>query len=241
MDKINRKELKHDRFAEEVQHSIEFVGDHRKQFKLYAAIGVAVVAAAVGIYLYIGGQQAQREVALKEALKVQGSAVGTSQSEFVKTYPTAEARNKAIIDSFTDVANKYPGTDQGVTAKYYLGITLADLGKIDEAEKAFLEVETKGDKNYAPLGRFSLAQIYESRGKLADAEKELRAIADRPSILLSKEQANIALARVLAKSGKADEARKLLEPYRSSTRAAVSRAAIEALSTLPQAVVPPKK
>ena len=146
MDKITRKELKHDRFAEEVQHSIEYVGGHGKQIKLYGAIGVAVAALAVGIYMYLSGQQAQRETALKEALKVQGSAVGSKQSEFIMSFPTAEERNKAIIEKFSDVANKYPGTDQGVTAKYYLGITLADLGKIDEAEKAFQEVETKGDK-----------------------------------------------------------------------------------------------
>ena len=131
------------------------------------------------------------------------------------------------------VYNKYPGSDQGVTSKYYLGITYADLGKLDDAEKAFLEVENKGNKTYAPLGRFALAQIYESRGKLADAERELRAIIDSPSILLSKEQATMALARLLAKT-KPDDARKLLEPYRTSTRAAVSRAAIDNLSNLPQ-------
>lgn len=240
MNKLNRKDLKHDRFAEEVQHSLKFVGAHRSQFKLYIAIGVAVLVVAIGIYSYRNSRHAQRETALKEALKVQGSAVGASQSEFVLTYPTTEARNKAIIDKFTEVANKYPGTDEGATAQYYLGITLADLGRIDEAEKAFLAVVNKGDKNYAALGRFSLAQIYESRGKLADAERELRAIIDSPSILLSKEQATIALAKVLSRT-KPDEARKLLEPYRASPRAAVSRSAIDALSNLPQPNLPLKK
>jgi len=235
VDKITRKELKHDRFAEEVQHSIEYVGDHGKQLKMYGAIAAAVVVVAVGIYFYTSNQQTERETAMKAALKVQGSAVGTQQSPDIMVFPTAEARNTAIIKAFTDVANKYPSSDQGVTSQYYLGITYADQGKLDEAEKAFKVVEDKGDKTYAPLGRYALAQIYESRGKFADAEKELRAISDSPSILLSKEQANIALARVLARSGKGDEAKKILEPYRSSTRAAVSRAAIEALSTLPQA------
>ena len=238
-DHISRKELKHDKFAEEVQHSLEYVGDHKSQAKLYAGIGVAVVVLIVGIYSYINSQQAQREAALKEALKVQGSAVGAQQSPDVMVFPTSEARYKAIIDKFTEVANKFPGTGQGVIAKYYLGITYADMGKLDDAEKAFLEVENKGDKNYAPLGRFALAQIYEARGKTADAEKELRAIMDRPSILLSKEQATIALARVITKS-KPDEARKLLEPFRASTRPAVSRAALDAFSSLPAAGKPSK-
>ena len=237
MDKITRKELKHDKFAEEVQHSIEYVGDHKSQVKLYAGIGVAVIVLIVGIYSYMSSQQAQREAALKEALKVQGSAVGAQQSPDIMVFPTSEARNKAIIDKFTEVANKYSGSDQGVMAKYYLGINYADMGKLDDAEKAFLEVENKGSKNYAPLGRYALAQIYEARGKFAEAEKELRAIMDSPSILLSKEQATISLARVIAKT-KPDEARKMLEPFRASTRPAVSRAALDAFASLPAAGKP---
>ncbi len=240
MDKITRKELKHDKFQEEVQHSIEYVGEHKSQIKLYAGIGVAVIVIIVGIYSYMSSQQAQREAAIKEAIKVQNSAVGTNQSPDIMVFKTVEERNKAMVDAWTTLANKYPGTDQGVTAQYYLGINYADMGKLDDAEKAFLVVENKGDKTYAPLGRFALAQIYESRGKLADAEKELRAIADSPSILLSKEQATIALARVIAKT-KPDEARKLLEPYRGSSRAAVSRAALDAFANLPPAVMSNKK
>lgn len=240
MDKITRKELKHDKFAEEVQHSIEYVGGHQGQIKLYAGIAVGVLVLGIGIYSYMSSQAAQREEALKEALKDQNSAVGTQQSAAIKVYPTADERNKAIDKAWKGLAAKYPGTDQGTIANYYLGINYADMGKIDDAEKAFLEVETKGDKNYAPLGRFALAQIYESRGKLAGAEKELRTIMDSPSILLSKEQATMALARVLART-KPDEARKLLEPLRASKRAAVSRSAIDNLANLPQPGMPTAK
>ncbi len=64
----------------------------------------------------------------------------------------------------------------------------------------------------------------------ADAEKLLRSLIDDPTILVSKEQATIALAKVLAKKNPA-EARKLLEPLRAE-RGPVSRAALTALGEM---------
>jgi len=93
-------------------------------------------------------------------------------------------------------------------------------------------VISDGGKEYAALARLSLAQIYESQGKSGEAEKLLRHVVDNPTTLVSKEQATISLAKVLAKT-KPDEARKLLEPLRTE-RSAVSRAAIQAISDLPR-------
>ena len=52
----------------------------------------------------------------------------------------------------------------------------------------------------------------------AEAEKLLRSLIDDPTILVSKEQATIALAKVVAKKNPA-EARKLLEPLRAASAA----------------------
>ena len=43
MDKLDRKELKHDRFVEEVQHSVEFVSGHKSQVTMYVAVAVAEI------------------------------------------------------------------------------------------------------------------------------------------------------------------------------------------------------
>jgi len=49
---------------------------------------------------------------------------------------------------------------------------------------------------------------------------------------VSKEQATIVLGQILAQSNPA-EAHKLLDPLRTSTRAAISRTAITAAATIP--------
>src|SRR5581483_12339966 len=77
----------------------------------------------------------------------------------------------------------------------------------------------------------SLAQMYASQGKTADAEKLLRELVDKPSVFVSKEQATLELAKVIGKKNPA-EARKLLEPLSASSRTAVSRAAVAELGTL---------
>jgi len=91
-------------------------------------------------------------------------------------------------------------------------------------------VAESGKDAYASQAKLSLAQIYDSMGRQADAEKLLRSLIDDPTILVSKEQATIALAKVLAKKNPA-EARKLLEPLRAE-RGPVSRAALTALGEM---------
>ena len=65
---------------------------------------------------------------------------------------------------------------------------------MDEAEKRYKRVVDDGPKAYASLARLSLAQIYFSEGKMADAEKVLRDAIANPSATVSKEHAPLAWA-----------------------------------------------
>ena len=109
----------------------------------------------------------------------------------------------------------------------YLASWAVDKGDLANAEKRYKRVVDDAPKNYAALGKLALAQVYASQGKPADAEKLLRELIASPTPTVTKEQATIVLGQLLA-SSKPDEARKLLEPLRTSTRSAVSRAAITA-------------
>ena len=95
---------------------------------------------------------------------------------------------------------------------------------VGAGQQHHLQIEVEVE---AELGRQALAQVYASQGKPADAEKLLRELIASPTPTVTKEQATIVLGQLLA-SSKPDEARKLLEPLRTSTRSAVSRAAITA-------------
>ena len=53
VDRVTRKELKADRFAQEVGHTVEYVSEHRKQVIRYGTIAAAVLVVVIGVIIAI--------------------------------------------------------------------------------------------------------------------------------------------------------------------------------------------
>jgi predicted negative regulator of RcsB-dependent stress response len=230
VDRAHRRELKHDKFVEQVGHSVEYAVGHRNELLKFGLPVLGVLILALGWYFYSNYQKSVRQQALREAMRINEAQIGPSTSEFVTSFPTQVEKDKAVEKAFVDLATKYSGTNEGAIAQYFLGVATGDKGNLKDAEKHFKLVADSADEPYSSQAKLSLAQIYEATGRAAEAEKVLRSIIDNPTILVSKEQATIALGRLLSKS-KPAEARKLLEPLRTE-RGPVSRAAISALSEM---------
>jgi predicted negative regulator of RcsB-dependent stress response len=233
VDRLTRKELKSDRFALEVQHSVEYVAEHRRQVVRWSSIGVAVVLIIVGVFVYRNYQRGVRQEKLASAMQIMNATIGPSQSEYAVSFPTTTERDKAATKAFTELATKYPGTDEGVLAEFYLGTNAADAGNIDEAAKRYKVVVDEGSGPYASVAKLSLAQIYASQGKQTEGEKLIQSVIDHPTELVSKEAATIALAKLVALKDAA-RARKMLEPLRGSPRSGISRSALNALDDISQ-------
>ncbi|MBC8167737.1 MAG: tetratricopeptide repeat protein [Bryobacteraceae bacterium] len=232
MDRVHRQELKHDRFVEQVGHGVEYAAHHRKQTLLITIGAVAALVIGLGIYWYMQYQTGVRQDALRTAIRNQEAQVGQQPTDFLVTFTSDSEKQTAVAKAWQQVADQYPGSSEGSIAHYYLGVNAADKGNIVEAEKHFKIVAESGKDSWPSQAKLTLSSIYQSSGREAEAEKVLRSLINDPSILVSKEQATLALAKVLSKS-KPAEARKLLEPLRSVPRSAVSRAAITALSEIP--------
>ncbi len=230
MDRLTRKELKTDKFAAEVSRTVEFLEEHRRESIIIGVIAVVVVLAATGTYFYRKHEHLQRQRELRQALLVFEAPIGPNSNPYIVTFPTKEAKEAAVQKQLHGLIEKYPGTDEAAIAAYYLGVDAATKGDEKEAEKWFRTAMASDNKVYASQASFSLAQLYAGIGKTEEAEKLLRELVAHPTILVSKEQATIALARVLGKKNP-EEARKLLEPLRTE-RSAVSRAALTALGEL---------
>ena len=228
--RITRKELKTDKFALEVEQTVDFVTGHRRQLALYASIAAVVIAIAAGAYYYLRHQQTARAQLLTQAITIQEAPVGASNAGALFVFPTEDARRAAAAKAFSEIAVKYSGTSDAAIAQYYLGASAADQGKLADAEKLFKQAAEQGDKNYASLARFSLAQVYFAEGRPADGEKILRDLMAHPTVFVSKDQAIIALARGIAPT-RPDEARKMLEPLRTQN-GVVSQVAITAVGEL---------
>jgi hypothetical protein len=212
--RITRKELKTDKFALEVEHTVTFFEEHQQQLIRYGGIAVVVVALIIGYTIYSRSQHVAREAALGHAIEVQEAPIGGLSANGGLTFPDQAAKDKEAIKAFSDITNKYSGSVEAEVAQYYLGAILADQGKLALAEKAFQEAAEKGNAQFSSLAKLSLAQIYFSDGRDSQGEAILRDLIAHPTVFVSSEQATITLAKYLAPK-KPAEARKLLDPLRT--------------------------
>jgi len=229
VDRLTRKELKQDKFAQEVGQTVEFLGEHKQQVIRYGAIALAVILVAVGWLYFSRHQKAARQKELAAAMELINAPVGLPALYGPEAYPSAADKDKAIVKAFTELAVKSAGSEEARIARYFLGTKAAEQGNFDEAVKHLTDAAS-GNSPYASLAKLALAEVYGSQNKIADAEKILKGLIEKPSALVSKEQATLALARLLA-SSRPDEARRLLEPLRAAP-GPVGRAAVAALESV---------
>jgi len=229
--RITRKELKSDRFALEIEHSISFFEEHQKAIVRYGGIALLVVALIFGYNIYARNRRALREQTLARAILVRDTPLGPINPNGPPAFPTQQVKDEAINKAFSDLKAKYPGTDEAEIAEYYLAAHRADLGDLAGAEKGFQEVMQKGDEKYASLAKLALAQIYFGQGKPDAAQKILEDLMAHPTIFVSKEQASLALARGFLPI-KPAEARKTLDGLRNQT-GPVGQVAISMYNELP--------
>jgi predicted negative regulator of RcsB-dependent stress response len=230
--RITRKELKSDKFALEVGHTVDFFEEHREKIFLYGGVALGVIALIVGYWLLSRHQHAVREEALYSAIQAMYAPVGQQAQPGAQSFPTEQARDQQAIKVLSDVVSKYGGSPEGEIAEYYLGSILANQGRLADAEKRFANVAEKGNEKYASLAKLSLAQIYFADGKVNEGEKTLQDLIAHPTVFVSKDQATISLARQLATRNPA-EARKLLQPLLSQA-GPVGQVAASVNSEIPQ-------
>ena len=232
MDRYTRKNLKTDKFAQEVSHTFEFVAGHKTEVVRYGTAAVVVIALAVGIYFYMRYQAGVREEALGRAFRMDEATVGPTPppGSVALNFQTAAEKEKARSQAFSELAAKYHGTQEGAIAAMYLASDAADKGNLADAEKRYRDIMDSAPDAYASMARLALANVCAAEGKNAEAEKLFRQAVAKPSVTVSKAEATIQLGRFLGKSNPA-EARKLLEPLRTE-RSSVSRAAVSALGDI---------
>ncbi len=232
MDRKTRKNLKSDKFAQEVTTIWDWIAEHQKEVIRYGSIGAAVVLIGVGIFYYQRHQATVREDALAAALRIDNASVGANPMAGMLNFPTQAEKDQAWQKAFVEVASKYHGTQEGAIAEMYLASQADDQGNLAEAEKRYQDVMDSAPKAYASMAALALAQAYAADGKLDQAEKLLRDYIAHPTVTLSKDEATVELADIIAKKNP-EEARKMLEPLRTS-RTAISRAAVQSLGDLAQ-------
>jgi predicted negative regulator of RcsB-dependent stress response len=200
---LSRKELKQDKIRESIEHGAEAVYSHSQ----VAATAVAVVLLVVLVYggwrFYNDRQTLRASAGFDEAMKIYNAPLRTGNEPVEAgepTYTDVQKRSQDASQRFAAVAGKYPSTNPGRLARYYLALTLLDLEKQNQSIEELKKLVGSSDKELSAMAQYQLATVYARTGKTDDAIKTYRAVADSKSALVPRPLVLLELADLLRTS-----------------------------------------
>jgi len=209
-----RHQLKQDRFAATTAETITWASDHRRKIINIAAIaGIALIAVA-GVFWFLRHREQQASAALANALETYNAPVrpeGMPENPQVKSFTSDQERAKAAVEVFKPVVGKYSSSRSGQMARYFLGLSLQDLGNNAEAEKELKEAAGSRNSDVASMSKFALASLYRNTNRTTDAINTYKDLAEHPSVSVPKTTAQLELASLYDSTQQKQEAAKLYE------------------------------
>jgi hypothetical protein len=227
---LSRKALKQDKFAVEVEHTVDFFAAHRPQAIRYGGIALAVILIAGIAWFFYSSRRSARQQVLGQAMTLVTAPVGAAQGSGI-SFPSDAAKDDAVNKALTKITADYAGSEEAYTAEYYLAGKDIEKVRLDDARKKYQDVIDHANANQASLAKLALAQADLAQNRTGDASRLLKELMDHPTDMVSKEQATIDYAQAIAPA-QPDEARKLLTPL-ANTPSDISSIAGVALSSLP--------
>ncbi|MGI8960219.1 MAG: tetratricopeptide repeat protein [Bryobacteraceae bacterium] len=223
-----KEQLQHDHFTDAVSEVVSYAFSNPKRLIRWIVLLVLVLILAGGALWFAAYQKSIRQEALAAALHVIETPVATSSSHLPNSYPTQEAKQQAEIKILSNMITKYSGSREGLITQYYLGTVKAERKDPRGAESDLRRVaDSKSD--FAPLAKIALAQLYAGENRMQEAKGLLQSIANKPSDLVSKAQADILLAQ-LNLTTNPQEAKKILQSLRGPNQPPSVSRAVDQLS-----------
>jgi predicted negative regulator of RcsB-dependent stress response len=234
---ISRKELKKDEVRETFAHGAQALMSHQ-QLTTWLLVAICVIALGVlGWRLYSQRQDAKSSTAFDVAMNSFDARVITAGQ------PPAQPGEVTFADDkskFTDSANKfgalaaaYPRTHDGTLAKYFAAISYERIGKDDDAKRLLQQLATVSDADFSAMGRYELAQIDDRTGQGDAAVKLYQQLIDKPSVMVPKPVAMLALAEHYVESNP-NEAAKIYSQIKTDyPDTPIAEQADQGLSMLP--------
>lgn len=174
-----------------------------------ALLLIIVLAVAYSLYQH---RTADAQTAFGAAMQVYQTPVPHAGQQIppgIKTFPDEKTRAVQANTLFTQVANNYGLTEPGKLAAYFAGITLADSGKIPDAEDALKKVSTSWNGDVAALAKDALAQLYAGNGRSDDAVSLYQQLSKGHATSVPPALAQLQLADLYTAQGKPEQAREL--------------------------------
>ncbi len=227
-----KKELREpDEFISLTTHALEFLKAHEKEVTIAVIGGLVVAAVVFGIRTYKGWQEDRAEASFSAARRDFG----------IHRYDTAAT-------GFAKVAAQYAGTRSGRLALVFLGNSYAELGKDDDATKAFrdaLAVDSDPLLRQAALYNLGLLELkkgdkkaaVDDLSKAAEIEGPLRSAAWFSRLSAGEQFTENVSAGMKAINELGPEAREYVDSHLAAA-AKPDQAAVEAPAAKPEVILP---
>jgi predicted negative regulator of RcsB-dependent stress response len=194
---ILRRDLKKDEIREKLVSGVESVASHQQALWIVVVAALVVALAVFGWRSYSQRQTAKASAALDDGLKIFQARIrapGEPADPTETTYLDDKNKYSDADKKFLVVAGQYGRTKPGLMARYYAALSEVQLKQYADAEKNLNQVASGGDENLASLAKFKLADVYQQENKGAQAVDLYKQMMDKPSVLVPKAMAMLALA-----------------------------------------------
>lgn len=178
---LNRKDLKHDRFVDEMEIAYAAMRRNTQRIVLAAVAVLLVIAAVVAFLAYNRRQENAAQTLLADAISTMDKPVaGEPGAPPDAPFKSNEEKLAKAEPIFRQVVSKYEGKDAADIADLYLARIAASRGDVATAEPKFRDfVSEHSDHLLAGSAQMSLYQIQLGKGAtaevIADVEKQLTA------------------------------------------------------------------
>jgi predicted negative regulator of RcsB-dependent stress response len=213
---LTRKEMKGpDQFQVAFGRAATWVASNEKHVAWIAAGLVALVAAGVGVNAWRGSREQQAAGLLYKALEDMEGVISSVPVPALSTptFKTVEEKQRAVLAASEEVRRQYPSSEAARTATLAAGEAHFKLGEHDLAIASwedYLRSAKDGDSlRFAALDGIARAQ--EAKGALDQSAATFERLASEA--VFYRDRATLERARVLAKAGKGDEAKKILQAF----------------------------
>jgi TolA-binding protein len=217
MKRTERHRLKENELAIAAARARETLAGRQRELALGGGLLVVVLVALGGWLIWRqqvnarAGELFARAMVVDEAPVVPPPAPGTPNppSPPPGSYPTETAKLEAALPKFAEVAERYPSTTAGLSARYRQANILALLGRRDEAAAKYQEViDRAGGSVHGEMARLGLANLQVEKGDYDSAISTYKALSADSSTHVPVDGVLIQLGRAAVRAGKSDEAQR---------------------------------
>jgi TolA-binding protein len=217
MKSTERHKLKENEFAHTVARTRAMVDQRRNELTLIVVAVIAVTVIVGGYFAWRASRDGKAQALLASALVVAEAPVyappppapgSAPPVQPPGTFRTDRERLDAAVPRLQAAADAYPNSDAGITARFRLAASLAELGRYAEAEQRYQEVVQKsGSKSiYRHTARLGVGEAQLAQGKGDAAIATFKELAADSNSQLPVDGVLMQLGRAALVAGKKDEA-----------------------------------